>query len=154
MQAPASVVPQYRRYRAKWWIRIFAFFFVSFSFTGLVSLWGGMFSGERPANTTEVVVPALLVLVGIGLVVHYFTTFVTLLPDAIELRTILSTKRLSFSEIRGRREYETTDSDGVKTWYIRLVPLDLKQPALEFQRVYNFDSAFEAWLSRLPSVQG
>jgi hypothetical protein len=131
---------------------VFAVFFLSFSGAGLVHFLGEMVSGERSPDTIEIVAPAVLVLVGSGLVMHYFTTVVILFPDAIELRTLWSTKRLAFSEIRGRHEYETTDSDGIKTQYIKLESVDHHRPTLEFQRFYNFDSAFDEWLKRLPNL--
>jgi hypothetical protein len=153
MQPFANVPEQTRRYRPRWWLRIFALFFFSFSLAGLIHFWGDWFSGDRPPNSTEIIVPALLVLVGLTLVIHYFATFVILFPNAIELQTAFSRKRLSFSEIRGRREYETTDSDGVTTHYIRLEPHDQLKPTLKFQRIFNFDGAFYEWLNRLPNLK-
>ena len=152
MPASYSIGFEVRSYRSKWWIRIFTLFFLSFSLAGLEAFWGDWLSGARPPNTTGIVVPAMLVLVGGIMAVHYFTTVVTLFPDAIEVRTLLSRKRMSFSEIRGRREYETTDSDGMKTRYIKLEPVDYRRPALEFQKVYNFDGAFYQWLNQLPNL--
>jgi hypothetical protein len=147
------VAAQVRRYHPKWWVRAFALFFLLFSLAGLVHFWSEMLAGERPPNTTEFVVPALMVLAGVILVVHFFTTFVTLFPDAIEVRTLLSARRVDFNKIRGRREYETTDADGIKTRYIKLELLDYQQPALEFQAFYDFDNEFYEWLRSLPNLE-
>jgi hypothetical protein len=149
---PAPVQTQIRSYRAKLWIRAFALFFLAFSLAGLVNFWGDIFAEERSSSPTEILVPGLMVLTGIYLVAHFFTARVTLFPDAIEVQTIWSTKRMDFNRIRGRREYETTDSDGVKTRNIKLEPLGYQQPALEFQDLYNFDAEFYEWLRSLPKL--
>lgn len=115
MQVSGTLECEARRYRPKWWIRAAALGFLAFSLAGLAHFWGSALSGERAPNTTEIIVPALMVLLGFILTAHFFTASVTLLPDAIEVRTFLSTKKLGFDQISGRREYEVTDSDGVKT---------------------------------------
>jgi hypothetical protein len=144
---------QVRRYRPKWWLRIFAFVFLGFSVTGTIRLWTDMLSGERPSYAIEFIGPSVLTLVGLCMTVHYFNFFVVLYPDAIELQTFFSNKKLFFAEIRGKREYETTDSDGVTTRYIRLEPVEQGKRALEFTRYFNFDTAFYEWLSHLPEVR-
>ncbi len=153
MQPATRLASQARSYRPKWWIRIFALFFLSFSLAGLTHLWGDILSSEGPPNTAEIVVPALLVLVGFYLVVYFFTSAVTIFPDAIELRTLWSTKKLSLDQIRGRRESEITDAEGLKTQYIKLEPLDSRQPALELQRFFNFDDKFYEWINRVPDLK-
>ncbi|UWZ82869.1 hypothetical protein [Occallatibacter riparius] len=153
MSQSASGTPAVRRYRPKWWLRIFALFFLGFSGTGMISLWAPMLSGSRPLNTISFVAPAVLTVVGACMTAHYFNSFVVLYSDAIELQTFFSNRKLSFAEIRGKREYETTDSDGVTTRYIRLDPVDPSKRALEFTRYFNFDSDFYDWLSQVPQVR-
>ena len=114
--SPTQIRPtQIRRYRAKWWIRGAALFFLAFSLSSIVQFWGDIFADERSSSPTEILVPCLMVLTGILLVGHFFTVRVTLFPDAIEVRTLWSTKRMAFDRIRGRRESVNTDSDGVTT---------------------------------------
>jgi hypothetical protein len=149
----ASGTPVVTRYRPKWWLRIFSLFFLGFSGTGMTSLWTAMLSGNRPLSTIEFVAPAVLTLVGACMTAHYFNYFVVLYPDAIELQRFFSNRKLSFAEIRGKREYETTDSDGVTTRYIRLEPVEPGKRALEFTRYFNFDAAFYEWLGQLPEVR-
>ena len=150
MQVSATLECEARNYRPKWWIRASALGFLAFSLGGLAHFWGSALSGERAPNTTEIIVPALMVLLGFVLTAHFFTASVTLLPNAIEVRTLLSTKKLAFDQIGGRREYEVTDSDGVKTQYIELEPLHRRRPALKLQKIYNFDAAFYDWLRQIP----
>ena len=57
MQTLATVTPHVRRYRPKWWMRIFSLFFFFFSMAGLVHFLGEMLGGKRPPNTTEILVP-------------------------------------------------------------------------------------------------
>lgn len=142
-----------RRYRPKWWLRIFGLFFLSFSATALAHFWGAILSGEQEPRLLEILAPSLLTLTGLGLTIHFFTASVILLPDAIEVRTLFSRKKMAFSEIRAYRESETVDSDGVKTRYIELEPLDHRLPALKFQRMFNFDDDFDRWLSGLPDLR-
>jgi hypothetical protein len=143
-----------RRYRPKWWLRIFALGFLSSSTTILVNLWVGIALDKIRPEILSIVVSALLTLSGLALSVHFFTTSVTLEGDAIEVRTFFGKKRLELSEIRSRRECETTDSDGLKTSHIVLEPLDENRPELKFQRMYDFDLAFESWLAKIPSLDG
>jgi len=151
--SPTQIRPtQIRRYRAKWWIRGAALFFLAFSLSSIVQFWGDIFADERSSSPTEILVPCLMVLTGIFLVGHFFTVRVTLFPDAIEVRTLWSTKRMAFDRIRGRRESVNTDSDGVTTLKIKLEPLGYQQPALEFQDIYNFDTEFYGWLHSLPKL--
>ena len=103
----------------------------------------------RPA---EFIAPCLIGMAGILVAGYFFAAGVTLLPDAIEVQTLWLTKRIGFNAIRGWREYETTDSDGVKTRNIRLEALDYQQPALEFQDIYDFDTEFYEWLHSLPKL--
>ena len=147
---PAQV--QIRKYRAKFWIRASALFFLTFSLAGLLHFWCDTLARERSLATIERLGPGLMVLVSILLVGHFFAACVTLLPEAIEVRTLWSTKRMDFDRIRGWRERVTTDSDGVKTRYIKLEPLGYQQTALEFQDFYNFDSKFYEWLYSLPEL--
>ena len=153
MQPAAQIASPVRRYRPKWWIRIFSICFFAFSTAGLVHFARGFLSGEEPPNWISIVGPAFLALVGLGLVAHHFNTFVVIFPDAVEFETLWSRKRLSLSEIRGRREYETTDSDGVTTRYVKLFPVDRGKQAMEFSRLYNFDGAFDEWLNQFPRVE-
>lgn len=148
----AGIVLPPRKYRPKWWLRIFALFFFGFSATGLVHFLSAFLIAGQSPSTIEILAPSVLSLVGLGMVVQFFNTFVVVFPDAIELETFFSRKRLTVAEIRGKREYETTDSDGVKTRYIKLEPLDRDKPAIEFSRYFNFDSAFEEWIGRLPDL--
>ena len=148
--APAQV--QTRSYRPKWWIRAFAVGFLGFCLTGLAHYWCGMLDPEQTPETAGFVITSLLVVAGFVLAGHLFTARVTLLPDAIEVQTLWSTKTMEFSQIRGWRESVTTDSEGVKTRYIKLEPLDYQQPALQFQDFYNFDTEFDAWLHSLPKL--
>jgi len=152
---PSTVVPaqvQARSYRPKLWICAFAVGFLGFCLTGLAHYWCGMLDPERPPETTGFVVTGLLVVAGLVLLGHCLTARVTLLPDAIEVKTLWSTKRMDFNSIRGWRESVTTDSDGVTTRYIKLEPLGYQQPALEFQEIYNFDAEFYDWLHSLPKL--
>jgi hypothetical protein len=144
---------QARRYRPKWWIRLFALFFFLFCSAGSGHFLSAIFSGEWPPNWVEIVGPAFLALVGLAMVIYFFTTFVTLFPDAIQLETLFSRKRLQFTEIRGRHEYTTTDSDGVPTHRIELRPHDRQRPTLKFDKIFNFDRAFYEWLSRVPNLE-
>ncbi|MBV8113296.1 MAG: hypothetical protein JO300_01040 [Silvibacterium sp.] len=130
----------------------FAVGFLGFCLTGLAHYSCSMLDPEQPPETTGFVITGLLVLAGIVLLGHYLTARVTLGPDAIEVKTLWTTKRMDFSRIRGWREYETTDSDGVKTRYIELESLDHHQPALKFQDIYNFDANFDGWLRSLPKL--
>ncbi|WP_109486605.1 hypothetical protein [Occallatibacter savannae] len=139
-----------QRYHPKWWLRIFALGFFGFSFAGLIHFWGAIASGDQPGTLTEILIPALLTLTGLGISIYFFTTSVSLETDAIEVKTLFSRKRLAFSEIRGHREIEMADSDGLKTRYIDLEPVDRLRPNLRFQRIYNFDAAFDRWLSKIP----
>lgn len=142
-----------RRYRPKWWIRIFSIFFFAFSTAGLIHFTRGILAGEEAPNWVSIVGPAFLSLVGLGLVAHHFNTFVIIFRDAVEVETLWSRKRLFVSEIRGRHEYEATDSDGVTTRYVKLLPVDRRKQAIEFRRFYNFDSAFDEWLNQFPRVE-
>jgi hypothetical protein len=153
MTLSSDAAVQVRLYRPKWWLRIFSIFFFAFSTAGLIHFTRGILAGEEAPNWVSIVGPAFLSLVGLGMVAHHFNTFVIIFADAIELETLWSRKRLSVSEIRGRREYESTDSDGVTTRYIKLLPVDRKKQAIEFSRFYNFDGAFEQWLRQFPKVQ-
>jgi hypothetical protein len=153
MAHSSDAAVQVRRYRPKWWIRIFSIFFFAFSTAGMIHFWRGFLTGEEPPNWVSIVGPAFLAMVGLGLVAHHFNTFVIIFPDAVEFETLWSRKRLSVSEIRGRHEYETTDSDGVTTRYVKLLPVDREKQAIEFTRFFNFDSTFEQWLSQFPRVQ-
>jgi hypothetical protein len=134
-------------------MRIFSIFFFGFSTTCLIHFYRAILDGEQKADWVTILGPAFLSLVGLYLVAGYFNTFVTISPDAIEFETLWSRKRLSASEIRGRREYETTDSDGVKTQYVKLEPFDGQKPAIEFTRFFNFDTTFYEWLSQFPKVE-
>jgi len=152
---PSILIPaqvQTRSYRPKLWICAFAIGFLGFGLTGLAHYWCGMLDPERPPETTGFVVTGLLVMAGLLLLGHCLTARVSLGPDAIELKTLWSTKRMDFATIRGYREYETTDSDGVKTRYIQLESLDYHQPALKFQDIYNFDTKFYEWFHSLPKL--
>jgi hypothetical protein len=147
-----SFGPLTRRYRSHWWLRLFALGFFAFSCTGSIHIWLEFVSADHAASRFALDIWTCLALVGFTLSVHFFTATVTLEWDRIELRYFLSCKRLFFSEIRGRREYMMTDSDGVKTRYIVLEPHDQSKPRLEFRRIYNFDSAFETWLRGFPII--
>ncbi|MBV8629714.1 MAG: hypothetical protein JOZ83_02235 [Silvibacterium sp.] len=147
---PAQV--QTRSYRPKLWICAFAVGFLGFCLTGLAHYWCGMLDPEQPPETTGFVITGLLVLAGLILLGHCLTARVTLGPDAIEVKTLWSTKRMDFSSIRGWRESVTTDSDGVQTRYIHMESLDYHQPALKFQDIYNFDAEFNRWLRSLPKL--
>lgn len=141
-----------KRYRPKWWLRIFAVGFFVFSFAGLVHFWDAIASGDQPGSLTEILVPAVLTLTGLGMSIYFFTTSVSLETDAIEVKTLFSRKRLTLSEIRGHREIEIADSDGLNTLYIDLEPVDRLRPNLRFQRMYNFDAVFDRWLSKIPHL--
>jgi hypothetical protein len=148
---PAQI--QIRKYRTKWWIRIFALGFLAFCMTGLAHYWCAMVDPDQRPETAGFVVTGLLTVAGLFLAGHLFTTRVVLLSDAIEVQTLWSTKRMDFSSIRGWREYETIDSDGVKTKYIKLESLGYQQPALNIQDLYNFDQDFYNWLHSLPQLK-
>ena len=120
----AIFIERERKYRPKWWIRIFSIFFFGFSAAGLIHFTRAILSGEEAPNWVSIVGPAFLSLVGLCMVAYYFNTFVIISFDALEFQTLLATKRLSVSEVRGRYEYETTDSDGVTTRYVKLFPVD------------------------------
>jgi hypothetical protein len=134
------------------WVRGLALFFLAFSLAGFVHYWGNMLAAEQPPTTKEFLVSGLMVASGILLVGHFFTVRVTLFPDAIEVQTLWSTKRMNFNSIRGRREWVTTDSDGYTSRHIKLEPLGYQQPALEFLDIYNFDTEFYEWLRSLPKL--
>ena len=153
MANDSPIAPVLRRYHPKWWIRIFSIFFFAFSLTGGVHFWSLALTAQQPLDWVSILGSAFLTVVGIFLVAYHFTASVVIFADAIEFETLWSQNRLSVSEIRGRREYETTDSDGVTTQYIRLLPLDRGKKAIEFTRFYNFDDTFNEWLSRLPKVE-
>lgn len=129
-----------------------ALFFMASCLDGLVHFWCDMFVQERSPRPAELIGPGLMALAGIFVAGYIFAARVTLLPDAIEIQTLWSTKRMDFNRIRGYRECETTDSDGAKSRFIKLEPLGYQQPALEFQDIYNFDTQFFDWLRSLPKL--
>lgn len=153
MSDESPIAPVLRRYRPKWWIRIFSIFFFAFSALGMIHFLRVILAGEEPPNWVSIVGPAFLALVGLFMVAYHFNTWVIIFPDAIEWETLWSRKRLLVREIRGRREYETTDSDGVTTQHIELMPVDRGKKAIEFTRYYNFDDTFYRWLDQIPKVE-
>lgn len=81
--------------------------------------------------------------------IYAFTSEVLLYQDAIESRSLFGSKRLSFQNIRGRREYKT----GRKTRNIYLkIESNDGSHALRSEKERNFDETFYNWFNQLPDL--
>jgi hypothetical protein len=113
--------------------------------------WGRIVSGDREPRLWDIALPVVLTLGGAFWVASTLSSSVTLFDDAIELRTLLGRKRLSFDQIRGRREYVSRGQRSA-TRYLRLEPNDDRLATIEFEKSYTFDDEFYAWFNKLPDL--
>jgi len=137
-----------RQYRPHWLLRAFAIGFLALASMGLINFSSNAISGNP--HVTDILVPAFLTLFGLALSIHFFTTSVSLNGDVIAVQSLFRKRRLSLAEICGRREDESTDSEGHKTQIIVLEPCDRSLPDLKIERMYDFDLDFEVWLGQIP----
>jgi hypothetical protein len=90
--------------------------------------------------------------IGAWLVGQVYRSRITLSENAIEERSLFSTKMLSFDQIRGCHQYlQHGRFGGYTTW--ELIPNSRGLPTIEFRKAdFNFDDAFYEWLNKLPSL--
>jgi len=87
-------------------------------------------------------------LMGVYLIAAAFRTCVTLASDAIEVREMFSTKRMSRDEIAGRRLLPQQYGPPL----IRLVPRYTGGKSLTLIPYLKTDAAFEAWFANIPDI--
>jgi hypothetical protein len=144
--------PTLRVYRPKWGWRIFSLFFPIFGGLAVISELKQLIAQAPDFSLGVLICGLLIMVVGAGLVVNFFTSVVRFTHDSVEHRTLFRRRSLPLAAIRGRREYMTRDSDGVPTYYLRLIPNDNRLPVLEFTRTYALDEAFFRWFYSLPGL--
>jgi hypothetical protein len=147
--------PTFRVYRPKRGQRAFALFFLAFAIFFVIGSWGGPIAGRSEAKPMEMMIAVLLLIVGMGLTVNFFTATITFTADTIEKNSLFRRERLPLSGIRGRREFVVRGGSadtGGSTRYLKLVPNDDRLPALEFMKSYSFDEAFFRWFNSLPDL--
>jgi hypothetical protein len=135
----------------RWFRQVLSVLFLVVESLIWIVTWGRVISGDREPRLWDIALPVVLTLGGAFLVASTFSSSVTLFDDAIELRTLLGRKRLSFDQIRGRREYVSPNSR-IATRYLRLEPNDDRLDAVEFEKSYTFDDEFYAWFNKLPDL--
>ena len=149
MECPAPFNSIYRPNPA-WRISAVVFLVFGLFFAGLV--WGEALLGLAEPRPKEMIIGALLVLIGAGIAAHAFTVSVRFTVDSIEYWSIIGVKRLPLDKVKGRREYVVSDSEGGGTRYLKLEPDDDRLKALSFAKTYNFDDAFYRWFYSLPDL--
>lgn len=140
-----------RVYRLRWYWHLFSLFFFLFGSVASWRIWGVGSVGEHEPGFWDLFSSAVIALVGMVLVVHYFTARIILFEDAIEQRNLLGRKKLRFDQIRGRREYVVSGEDG-STRYLKIEPNDDRLPTLNFVKGYAFDRVFLSWFYSLPDL--
>jgi len=142
-----------RVYRIGWWWRAAAIFFLTTGTVGVTGIWGGVIAGRREPKFEEMVVTAVLPLVGALLVWSAFRATVTLSEDEIELRTPFGRKKLPLHAIRGRREYVVRGGiHGGSTRYLKLETNDDRLPTMDIMKAFSFDGRFYQWFNELPDL--
>ncbi len=137
-----------RVYRLKWWGWAFPLICLavgSYSTVGLMT--GRLHPGRRFGMFS-----AVSVLVGgVLFTVAASTTTLILTGDAIELRNFFERKRLTLSEIRGRREIiNATRLILSDSW--KLEPKDSKARPIYIGNSFNLDEVFYAWMDQIPDL--
>lgn len=147
--------PYYSVYRFKWFWRTFALAFLAGGAGLTWDSWRTVLSGLREPKFINLIVPAILLIAGLVMTIHFFLAKITFTVDAIEHRTIFGTDRLPFDRIRGRKEYIARGvgpEEGGNTRYLKLESDDDRMPSLSFSTSYAFDEAFYKWFCSLPDL--
>jgi hypothetical protein len=138
------------------WLRQFLAVFVSaFGVSLVTGIWivplfrASDFEGREASFTIAFIFLILFLLVGVGGAIFAFRSTITFTDDAIVVRNLFGEKRMLVSEIRGRREYVSSSSEGGGTRYLKLVAHDYNLPAIEFEKSYAFDADFWRWFNSL-----
>lgn len=141
-----------RVYRLNPWIRMFAATFLVFSLAGLLGLLWSQHEGIQGSNPAQVLEWGGITVFAVCWAIYVFTAVIVLSENAIEKRTPFKTDRLTFGEIRGRRETLHRNFDGSSIRYLQVIPRDPLGPVIKFQKFYIFDAAFYAWYDDLPDL--
>lgn len=149
MQNPPPILSVYR---PKWGWRIFSLFFPIFGGCAVISALRDYIHQTEVFKPGVLIVGLLFVIIGTGMAINFFTSVVRFTHDSIEHRTLFRRRSLPLAAIGGRREYMTRDSDGVPTYYLRLIPNDHRLPVIEFTRTFALDKAFFRWFYSLPEL--
>ena len=138
-------------YRIDWWWRAAAF--LTIGTVGFTGIWGGVIAGNREPKLVEMIVAAVLMLVGVLLTWSAFRATVTLSEDEIELHTPFGRNNLPLHAIRGRREYVVRGGvHGGSTRYLKLETNDDRLPKMDIMKAFNFDGHFYQWFNALPDL--
>jgi hypothetical protein len=121
---------------------------------GFLSFLICLLSGVMPSGASSKAIGVLGLssgaLMALWWTLKVFSASVTISKDSIELRDLFGKRKITLSAIRGRREY-TVRGKSI-TDYLKIEPTDGRIPALEFERNFNFDSAFFEWFYSLPDL--
>ncbi len=147
-----SSPPTGRVYRMKGWWRMFACFFAMFGCFFLFTSLRDMLSGQKEPRSVDIVIPVILVIAGVIMAVHAFTSTLVFTCDAALLISSFRRRSLPFGAISGRREYVVRGRRG-STRYLKLESNDDRSEPLEFGKaLYTFDAVFWSWFNSLPDL--
>lgn len=141
-------------YRLKWWVRLAASGFLAVSAIFGTAAWLRSANEARNPRFLPMLVSLICFAGGILWTFDAFGSRVTFSPERIEVRGLHGRKSLPLDAVRGRRAYSVSGGGDpvIRTRYFKLEPEDDRLPVLDFQRDYNFDSAFFEWFNKLPDL--
>jgi hypothetical protein len=118
---------------------------------GSINSAGYLTGGLEPGRRGEMFGAVSLIIGGFIFAAAVFTSRVILMDDAIEVRDVLGTNRMLFSEIRGKRELVQYGLTGVSSSW-KLEQKEDAAPPIDINNSYTFDNVFHEWLDQIPDL--
>jgi hypothetical protein len=143
--------PVGRVYRMSWLFRIFTMFFLVFGCTAAVAFVRDGLMDPESLTWVKLLIAIVFPVVGMFMTAKAFSSTLVFSADSVTMRSLLDTRSVEYSHIRGRREYVLQGKDG-STRYLRLDTTDGSKPFDFGKRLYVFDDAFWAWFNALPDL--
>jgi len=141
--------PVGRVYRENWWIRILSTSFFVFGCAAAVAFVRGGLLDPESVNWVEMLFAIVFLVAGMFLAAETFSSRLDFAERSFTMRSVLRTRKVDYSIIRGRRVVPEEDGS---TRYLRLDTTDGSKPFDFGEHQYAFDDAFWAWFNALPDL--